>query len=118
MGSPLVRSTALATLLQLAMVIAGHFSPQIAGLFAPGGSGISTAGGLLYALWAKGAPSVADDAKGGAIAGGLSALIGIAVSVVLGDVTAATLAYGTLFSAAGGILGGFIGRALRGTTPS
>ncbi len=118
MGSPLVRSTVLATLLQLAMVVAGHYSPQIAGLFALGGTGISTVGGLLYALWAEGAPSAADDAKGGAIAGGLSALIGIVVSVALGDVPAATLAYGTLFSAAGGTLGGFIGRALRGRTPS
>jgi hypothetical protein len=118
MRSPLVRSTVLATVLQLAMVIAGHYSPQIAGLFALGGTGISTAGGLLCALWAGGTPSAASDAKAGAIAGGLSALIGIAVSVALGDVPAATLAYGTLFSAVGGILGGFIGRALRGTPPS
>lgn len=118
MGSPLVRSTVLATLLQVAMVVAGHYSPQIAGLFALGGTAISTAGGLLYALWTRGTPSAADDAKGGAIAGGLSALIGIAVSVALGDVPPGTLAYGTLFSALGGILGGVTGRALRGKPQS
>ncbi|MFI5209571.1 MAG: hypothetical protein ACHQ2E_03920 [Gemmatimonadales bacterium] len=118
MGSPLVRSTALAALLQVAMVVVGHYSPQIAGLFALGGTAISTAGGLLCALWTGGAPSAADDAKGGAIAGGLSALIGIAVSVALGDVPPATLAYGTLFSAVGGTLGGVIGRAVRGRPQS
>jgi len=100
------------------MVVAGHFSPPIAGLFALGGTGISTVGGLLYALWAAGDPSVADDAKGGTIAGGLSGLIGISVSVGLGDVPVATLTYGTLFSAMGGTLGSFIGRALRETPPS
>ena len=112
MRSPLIRSTLVATVLQLAMVVTGHFSLQIASLFALGGIGISAVGGLLFAVWTEGKPAPALAAKGGAIAGGLSALIGIAVSCALGDVDAGTLIYGTLASAVAGILGGFLGRAL------
>lgn len=112
MPSPLTRSTLVATVLQLAMVVTGHFSLRIASLFALGGTGISAVGGLLLAIWTGGKPAPAFTTKGGAIAGGLSALIGIAVSCALGDVDAGTLVYGTIASVGAGILGAFVGRAL------
>jgi hypothetical protein len=114
MPSPLVRSTLVAGLLQIGMVVGGHFTPQIARLFAAGGMSISAVGGILCALWTAGAPTAAATAKDGAIAGGLSALIGIAVSFLLGDVPARTLAIGTTASVVAGILGGFVGRAVSG----
>lgn len=106
----LIRATALGTVLQVAMVVSGHFIPAIALLFAPLGVGISLLAGLLYGRWAgpKGAWA------GGALAGGLCALLGIALSFGLGDVTAAILALGTLSSAVGGMLGGWLGGRLAG----
>lgn len=96
----LVRSAALGTLLQLVMVVSGHFVTAIAMLFGPLGMGISLLAGLLYGRWA-GRPSGA--------AGGICALIGIAVSFGLGDVTAVLLALGTLSSAVAGAIGGWLG---------
>lgn len=49
---------------------------------------------------------------GGAIAGGVSGLIGIAVSYALGDVPASLMLFGTAGSAAAGALGGAVGRLL------
>lgn len=101
----LVRSAALGTLLQLVMVVSGHFVTAIAMLFGPLGMGISLLAGLLYGRWA-GRPS---GAAGGTLAGGICALIGIAVSFGLGDVTAVLLALGTLSSAVAGAIGGWLG---------
>jgi len=53
-------------------------------------------------------------ALGGVIAGGVCALIGIAVSVVLHDTPAAILVVGTLGSVATGAIGGVIGRLVGG----
>jgi hypothetical protein len=118
MPSPLLRSTMVATLLQVGMVVGGHFTPQIARLFAVGGMSISAVGGILFGLWTSGTPAAATTAKGGAVAGGLSALVGIAVSFLLGDVPARTLAIGTTASVVAGILGGFVGRAVSGSAPA
>lgn len=104
----LTRATIIATLAQIAMVVAGHFVPAVANLFAVGGMGISALAG-----WAalKGQPASLSAAAGsGALAGGLSAAIGIAVSVVLGDVPTSLLALGTGSSAVTGLIGGLIGR--------
>ena len=104
----LIRATIACAVAQLAMVVAGHYSPSIAQAFAPLGMAISLVAGGLYAVWAH------DTARGsaainGAIAGGVGALIGIIVSFALGDVTASILAIGTISSAVTGALGGFIG---------
>lgn len=99
----LIRAAAIGTALQLSMVVVGHYVPSIAMLFGPLGVGISVVAGVLYARRAAGkAP-----ATGGALAGGLCALLGIAVSFALGDVTAIILAFGTLSSALGGLVGGW-----------
>lgn len=101
-------ATVIGTVFQVAMVVAGHRNASIAAMFAVGGMGLSLVAGLLYAKNA-GPSSVPDLAKGGAIAGGVCAFIGICVSYILGDVTASILALGTLSSAVTGALGGWIG---------
>jgi hypothetical protein len=100
-------ATAVGTVLQLAMVIAGHFVPAVAAYFATGGVGISAVAGVLYG---RNATTLGGAALGGALAGGACALIGIAVSCALGDVDAMVLVFGTLASAVTGLIGGIAGR--------
>jgi hypothetical protein len=105
----LTRATLLGTLAQVIMVVAGHYVPAVASLFAVGGMGISALAG-----WAalKGRPAALGAAAGGgALAGGISAALGIAVSVALGDVPASLIGLGTMSSAVTGAIGGLIGRS-------
>lgn len=112
---PLINATVVATVLQLVMVLVGHSQPAVAHSFAAGGMSISALGGILYAVWAK-PPTLGTALGGGAVAGGVSALIGIAASYLLHDVPAVVLAIGTVSSAVTGAIGGAIGRALGGRT--
>jgi hypothetical protein len=107
----LIKATAAGSVLQLAMVLAGHHWPAIRGLYAIGGMGFSLIAGLLYMYWTRVAawPSAVG---GGAIAGGVCALLGIAVSAVLGDVPATLLIVGTLSSVVTGALGAALGKLL------
>ena len=105
----LVKSTAIGTVLQLAMVIAGHYSPAISNQFAVGGMTISGIAGLLFSLW-SGQKSAVGAAGGGLAAGGISAFLGILVSHLLGDVPASVLGMGTAGSALTGAIGGVIGK--------
>jgi heme O synthase-like polyprenyltransferase len=107
----LINATVIGTVLQLAMVLVGHWVPAVANLFAVIGILISLVAGLLYARAAKG--SWSDSTLGGVIAGALCALIGIAVSFGLGDVEAIILVIGTLSSAVGGVIGGAVGKVLK-----
>ena len=107
----LLIAAAAGTALQVAMVAAGHQHAAIKPFFGPGGVGISLAAGLLFALLAPAAgwtPVVA----GGTLAGGLCALLGIALSYALGDVPLALLAFGTLASAAAGLSGAALGKLI------
>ncbi len=109
----LLRATTIGTVLQVAMVIAGHYLPVLRDPgFAIGGMGLSALAGWLYA---RAAPrgNWAPALGGGAIAGGVCALIGIAVSVLFGDVPASLLALGTVGSAATGAGGAVLARLLR-----
>jgi hypothetical protein len=111
-----IRATLTGMLMQLAMVIAGHFSPGIANAFAAGGMAISAVAGLLYAFWGLQGTAM-QVAAGGAMAGAGSALPGIIVSYLLGDVPAAVLGFGTASSGVTGVIGALLGRALsRGRT--
>jgi hypothetical protein len=101
----------LGIVLQLAMVVAGHFVVAVAELFAPLGVLISLLAGLVYALRA-GPGKIVDRLVIGAVVGGGCALIGIAVSFLLGDVPALILVIGTASSAVSGAIGGAIGRWL------
>ncbi|MEI9994094.1 MAG: hypothetical protein WDM91_05840 [Rhizomicrobium sp.] len=106
-------ATIAGTVLQLAMVVAGHFVAFVKmNVFAFGGMAISLAAGFLYG---RRASSLGGAALGGALAGGVCALIGIAVSFALHDVPANILVLGTASSAVTGAVGGAIGRLVSGT---
>src|SRR5690606_35077827 len=90
----LLRAVVVGTLLQLAMVVSGHWVAAIAALFAVLGMAISLLAGWLAAAWASVRGGRA--ARDGAIAGGSCALLGILVSWALGDVPAGVVAFGTL----------------------
>src|SRR5690242_9736260 len=107
-------ATIVGILLQVAMVVGGHYSPSIAKLFAVGGMGISLVAGVVYAMVARGR-GAGSGAAGGALSGGICALVGIAVSYLLGDVPASLLALGTASSVVTGAIGGALaGFATRG----
>ena len=107
-------ATLIGTALQLAMIVAGHFSAWVAvNVFMLGGLAISALAGLLHARNAMG--GFAGAALGGAIAGGICALIGIAASVALGDTPAVILALGTVGSVVTGVMGGIAGQAVFGS---
>lgn len=107
----MVKWIGVGTVLQTAMVLAGHWVVAVANLFGPLGVTISLVVGLLWAREA--AEGYGHGAGGGAVVGGVCALIGILVSFLLGDVTAVILAFGTVSSAVTGALGGLIGRRIR-----
>lgn len=105
----LINALIIATVLQLAMILSGHWIAFVKdNLFAALGTGISIAGGLIYALTAR--PGWLKAGIGGAIVGGVSALIGIAVSVVLGDTPQEILLIGTV----SGLVGGGVAAAVAG----
>lgn len=106
--SALVFATGVGVVLQVLMVLTGHYLPAVKVLFAGGGMGLSLVAGMLFAERARASWSV--DLGGGAIAGGVCALIGIAVSVVLGDVAPGLLVIGTVFSVITGLVGGGLGK--------
>lgn len=116
-NSAILRATLVGTVLQVVMVIAGHFIPWIAiHVFMFGGMTISAIAGYLYAHDV--AKSYGLAALGGAIAGGVCALLGIAVSIMLGDTQPFILVVGTVSSAVTGAIGGVFGRMSIGTTVS
>lgn len=106
----LVIATAIGTVLQAAMVVAGHSNAGVAKLFAVGGMGFSLIAGLIYA-WRAHPAAAMDAAVGGALAGAMCAFLGILVSFLLRDVPATLLALGTISSAVTGAIGGALGRA-------
>ena len=111
----LVKPSWIGTIIQVAMVVVGHFSAWIShNGFMWGGLGISLFAGFLYGREA--ASGYAGAALGGAIVGGLCALIGIAVSVLLGDTPANILLFGTIGSAVTGLIGGVIGKLTAGSS--
>ena len=111
----LTTATLIGTVLQVGMVVSGHTNPAVKNLFAVGGMTISLVAGVAYVLPAPRTDDRSSLSLGGTIAGALCALIGIAVSYVLGDVPASLLALGTLSSAVTGAIGGWVtGKLARG----
>jgi hypothetical protein len=107
----LVYVTAIGTLAQVAMVIAGHSLPVVKNhVFAIGGMIISLLAGLLFVRLARG--GWGSSLIGGGIAGGVCALLGILVSAALGDVPLIVVAFGTSASVVAGIAGGALGRVI------
>ena len=110
----LQRVLLVGTVLQVAMVVAGHFVPFVAlHVFALGGMAISALAGILYG---RAASAYGGAALGGAIAGGGCALIGIALSVLMGDTPAMILVIGTVSSTVTGAIGGALGRLIFGSS--
>ncbi len=107
----IITATAIGLALQLAMVVIGHYVPAIREKgFAIGGMFFSLVAGLLYARMAQAGWGGA--LMGGAVAGGVCAILGIAVSVALGDVPPMILAMGTAASAVTGLIGGAVGKLI------
>jgi hypothetical protein len=110
----LIVATVIGLILQLAMVVGGHFLPAVKDLFAVGGMGFSLIAGLLYVWFTVVKGSWSADFRGGAVAGGVCALLGIAVSAILGDVPPSLLLLGTVSSVVTGAIGGAIGKPIFG----
>jgi len=105
----LLAATIAGTILQVAMVVIGHFVPWVAiHVFMFGGMMISATVGYLYARDVG--RGYGSGAVGGAIAGGMCALTGIAISVTLGDMAPGALALGTAISTLTGAIGGLFGQ--------
>jgi len=103
----LVIAMAVGLVLQVAMVGMGHQMPALKAFFGLGGMTISLVAGVLF-VWLAGAGTWATAISGGAIAGGVTALAGIALSYFLGDVPATLLVLGSLASAVAGAVGGAV----------
>lgn len=107
----LIKATVIGLVLQLIMVVSGHFVAVIKDQgFAIGGMLISLVAGVIYVRATRG--SWGDSLVGGGLAGGICALIGIAVSCALGDVDAGVLLFGTLGSAVAGLIGGAVAKLI------
>ena len=104
----LIAASLIGSILQIAMVVAGHWLPAVRGAFMFGGLGLSLVAGAIYVL--GGQTSLRSAAAGGTIAGAVSAFAGIAVSCLLGDVAPSLLLLGTSGSAVTGLIGGLIAR--------
>jgi hypothetical protein len=107
----LFRATMIGTVLQLAMVVSGHYDARIAQLFAVLGMLFSMVAGFIFGR--SSAPAGVGRrgaAVGGLVAGAVCALIGIAESYSLGDVPAWVVAFGTASSGVTGAVGGWLGR--------
>lgn len=111
-----MKSAIIGVVLQVIMVVVGHYVPQVANLFPVAGTGIGGIAGLLNGLWSANASQQAA-AGGGAVAGGAGGLLGTALSRILGDVPTSTIAVGTGSTAVAGIIGGLIGKFL-GSRPA
>jgi hypothetical protein len=105
----LLRAFIVGTVLQVAMVILGHFVPWvIIHVFEFGGMMISATAGYLYAM--DSGKGYFPGATAGAIVGGACALIGIALSVALGDLAKPFIPVGTAVCVLTGAVGGLFGQ--------
>jgi hypothetical protein len=107
----LKRAILVGTPLQMVTVVLGHFGGLLAAyeigfLFA--GMMISATVGYLYAQDVS--KGYGRGAYGGAIAGGACALVGIAASVLLGDMAPTVLMVRTLICVVTGAVGGIYGQ--------
>ena len=108
----LLFATGVGLTAQLVMVLSGHYVAFVRDkIFALGGMGLSLLAGLLFARLVAGAgwgPSLI----GAAVAGGVGALLAIAVSVGLKDTAANILLVGTVGSLVTGLIGGALGKLI------
>ena len=103
------RWTVIGATMQLVMVLVGHWVAAIASVFGILGTLIALVVGLLFARQAGGGLWAA--IVGGALAAGISALVGVAVSFALGDVTRDIILIATASGLIAGAIGAVIGHA-------
>lgn len=105
----LERAALVGIVLQVAMVVLGHFVPWIRiNVFMFGGMMISAVTGYLYALDV--ARGYGPSALCGTITGATCATIGIAAGVILRDLPVIALLVGTSICALTGAVGGIFGQ--------
>lgn len=106
------RWTVIGGTLQLVMVLLGHWVAAIANVFGILGTLIALLVGFLFAREASG--GLGGALTGGALAAGISALVGVAVSFSLGDVGAPVIGIAAASGLVAGAVGGAIGHATSG----
>jgi len=105
----LLRAFIVGTVLQVIMVVLGHFVPWVVlHVFMFGGMMISATAAYLYAMDAG--KGYFPGATAGAIVGGACALIGIAVSVMLGETASGLIPGATAVCVLTGAVGGLFGQ--------
>jgi hypothetical protein len=113
MPKGLSKPTIIGTVLQVGMILLGKVSPVVGQNFAIGGTSIASATGVIASMMAK--PAGMGGAVGaGAIAAGVSALIGTLVSMATGQTGVDTIAIGTGSSVVAGAIGGVVGQLFAG----
>jgi hypothetical protein len=105
----LLRAFIVGTVIWVAMVVLGPFAPWLGfRVFEFGGMMISATSGYLYAMHAG--KGYFPGATAGAITGGASALIGISVSVLMGELVNRFIPFGTAVCVLTGAVGGLFGQ--------
>lgn len=102
----------MGVVLQLAMVVTGHFSTAVLNLSGILGTGIPFVLGIVYG--AKVPKGYGTSAKGGFVIGIVGAVIGVLAAIIMGDQTWILLTFAPLSSGVTGTLGGLIGTAAAG----
>jgi hypothetical protein len=97
----------MGVVLQLAMVLTGHWVESVRLLSGPLGTGIPFALGLWYG--AVEPRSLGEAVRGGAIIGLVGAVVGVLVAILLGDQGWILLTFAPLSSTVTGLLGAVIG---------
>ena len=111
-NTPLKRAGMLGTILQVALVVLGHFVPRLQplGLFPIGGSAIGAIAGFCYARWSVG--PIGRAMGGGAVAGAVGGVLGAIVSYLLKDIPPSTIVVAGGSTLVTGLVGGLVGRLL------
>jgi hypothetical protein len=105
----LIRAFVVGTVIWVAMVVLGPFVPWVGfRVFEFGGMMISATSGYLYAMHSG--KGYFPGATAGAITGGASALIGVSVSVLMGEIVNRFIPFGTAVCVLTGAVGGLFGQ--------
>ena len=105
----LIRALIVGTVLQVGMVVLGHFNAWVREhVYQFGSMMISATAAYLYAMHAG--KGYFPGATAGAIVGGLCGLAGIVVSVVLKDTPSCVIPVGTAICVLTGAVGGLFGQ--------
>lgn len=114
MNGPLGKAIGTGTIMQVLMVVIGHYQPslQAAGLFPIAGTLIGLVTGWLSGRGAPASDTMGTFARNGGVAGGVAGALGSLVSTALGDVPLANLTIAGGSTLVTGALGGVIARML------